>query len=387
MEDYGYYHKRPRQRSAPGSALLRTADVIILIMTILCSVLLIAACVSRYVDPRRAWVFAFPGLVFPILYMAEIVFGLWWIVRWKKYALVVAVLLILGIGAAGAFYRPDLSKHYAEQPPSNSELVVMSYNVMGFNSMFNSADSTVRELTAALIIKNNVDIVCFQEFGGNLDKPEISSLIPDLKYKAVNTYNSDDSKATYYSGLAIYSRYPILDSGLLPSKEDDRNFAMWADIRVRRDTVRVFDVHLNSTYIDNDDIDYLSGFRFVSENRRRARIGEIVRKLRESYMRRAPQAVALSQHISESPYPVIVCGDFNDTPASFAYHRVSRGMQDAFVEKGRGGAGTYNGFFNMFRIDYILFSRGVEVTNYYAFDQVYSDHEPVAAGFEFSSLK
>lgn len=387
MEDYGYYHKNARQHPARSSSWLRIADVIMLVMTVVCTLLLVAACVARYIDPRQAWFFAFPGLIFPILYIAEIIFGLWWIVRWKKYAVVVAALLILGAGAAGAFYRPDIGKRYAEAVPSRSELVVMSYNVMGFNPRFSSADSTVRELIADLLIRNNVDIVCFQEFGGNLAKPEMNSLIPDLKYNRIYSYNSEDSKKTYYSGLAIYSRYPILDSGLLPSKDDDRNFAMWADIRVRRDTVRVFDVHLNSTYIDNEDIDYLSSFKFVSENRRRARIGEIVRKLRESYMRRAPQAVMLSEHIADSPYPVIVCGDFNDTPASFAYHKVSRKMQDAFIKKGRGSAGTYNGFFNMFRIDYILLSRGLDITNYYSFDEVYSDHAPVAAGFEFSSAE
>lgn len=387
MEDYGYYRKRSKQRTERSPLLLRIADVVILALTLVCSLLLIAACLARYIDPRKVWFFAFPGLIFPVLYIGEMVCGLWWIIRWKKYAVGVAVILLAGAGAAGAFYRPDLRRHYSEESPSRSELVVMSYNVMGFNSRFSSADSTVVERIASLITANNVDIVCFQEIGGNLSRPEITGLLPDLKYYKVYPYNSGDNGKTYYSGLALYSRYPILDTGLLPSKDDDRNFAMWADIRIQRDTVRVFDVHLNSTYIDNEDIDYLSSFKFVSGSRPKARLGEIVDKLRGSYVRRAPQAALLSQYVAESPYPVIVCGDFNDTPASFAYHKVSRGLQDAFIRKGKGGAGTYNGFFNMFRIDYILMSRRLDITNYYSFDEVYSDHEPVAAGFEFASVR
>ena len=86
-----------------------------------------------------------------------------------------------------------------------------------------------------------------------------------------------------------------------------------------------------------------------------------------------------------SPYPVILTGDFNDTPASFAYRRVTHGLRDAFVEKGSGTSGTYDRLFNMFRIDYILVSEGVEVLHYYTFDNVYSDHMPVAAGLELAA--
>lgn len=382
MEDYGYYHKKVRRPRSGAPLAVRIVDAVMLALTVVCTLLLIAAYLARYVDPRRAWLFAFPGLVFPAIYIAEMLLGLWLVVRWKKYALGVAVVLLFGIGAAGRFYRPDLRRHYAEAKPSRAEVVVMSYNVMGFDKRFASEDRSTMGLIADLVNANNVDIVCFQELGGDLSKPAINQSIPELKYYKIFPYELDSSEGSYFTGLGIYSRYPIVASGMLPAHDSDRVFSMWADIRIQRDTVRVFNNHLNSTYIDNDDIDFLSSLKFVSEERTRVRLSEITGKLRESYMRRAPQAELVAEYVEQSPWPVVVCGDFNDTPASFAYHRVVRGLQDAFVKKGSGASGTYDRLFNMFRIDYILVSEGVEVLNYYTFDHVYSDHMPIAAGLE-----
>lgn len=382
--DYGYYHKKNRSRRGRVPLLLGIIDIVMLVLTVACSALLIAAYLARYINPISAWIFAFPGLIFPVLYISEIIFGLWWVVRWKKYALGVAVILLAGIGAAGAFYQSGLGRRYEENKPSRSEIVVMSYNVMGFDKRFARDGKGTQKLIAELVNTNNVDILCFQEFAGDFSKPVFNGLIPELKYYKIYPYELEQAEERYYSGLGIYSRYPIIASGLLPAMESERNYSMWADIRVQRDTVRVFNNHLNSTYIDNDDIDYLSSFNFVSERQQRARISEITGKLRESYVRRAPQAQMLAGWIAASPYPVVVCGDFNDTPASFAYNKISKGLTDSFVKKGHGAPGTYGRLFNMFRIDYILVSRGLEVVNYYRFNDLNSDHMPVAAGLEFS---
>mgnify|MGYP005797605801 FL=1 len=136
---------------------------------------------------------------------------------------------------------------------------------------------------------------------------------------------------------------------------------MWADVRVQRDTVRVFNNHLNSTHINADDIDYLSSLRSGGVLHG-ARVSEIVDKLRENYCRRAPQAETVAEAVKASPYPTVVCGDFNDTPASYAYYQIASEMKDALVEKGRGAHGTYGRFFNMFRIDYIFISEELDVT-------------------------
>ena len=382
MEDYGYY-RRSRERKSYGSGfvVLKVADVVMMVATVICSLALVGAYLSRYVSPEKVWWLAFPGLVFPVLYVIEIVCGLWWVVRWKRTAFVVAVILLCGVRAAGTYWQPDLRKRYGEEVPAKSEIVVMSYNVKGFDKQFATEEKTTRELIADLATDNRVDILCLQEFAGDMSDPEIRPLLPDLPYFRIAPYDCYADR-TVYGGLAVFSRYPIVAWKALPAQDEDRLFSMWADLKIGRDTVRVFNNHLNSTYIDNNDVDYLSSLHFISSEGRRAHVGDIVRKLRDSYCKRAPQADTVAQAIAASPYPVIVCGDFNDTPASYAYHTVrGKRLRDAFVAKGRGLQGTYGGFFNMFRLDYILTDReAVEVLHYYPFDVVYSDHMPVAAG-------
>ncbi len=382
MEDYGYY-RRSRERKSYGSGfvVLKVADVVMMVATVICSLALVGAYLSRYVSPEKVWWLAFPGLVFPVLYVIEIVCGLWWVVRWKRTAFVVAVILLCGVRAAGTYWQPDLRKRYGEEVPAKSEIVVMSYNVKGFDKQFATEEKTTRELIADLATDNRVDILCLQEFAGDMSDPEIRPLLPDLPYFRIAPYDCYADR-TVYGGLAVFSRYPIVAWKALPAQDEDRLFSMWADLKIGRDTVRVFNNHLNSTYIDNNDVDYLSSLHFISSEGRRAHVGDIVRKLRDSYRKRAPQADTVAQAIAASPYPVIVCGDFNDTPASYAYHTVrGKRLRDAFVAKGRGLQGTYGGFFNMFRLDYILTDReAVEVLHYYPFDVVYSDHMPVAAG-------
>lgn len=380
MEDYGYYHKKAsRGGGSRKSLLIRIIDIVMLVLTGVCTLLLAVAYLARYISPVSAWIFAFPGLVFPVLYVCELIFALWWVARWKKYAFLPIFMLVIGIGAAGRFYQPDLRKRYGEQSPSSSDLVVMSYNVRLFSSQFAAGKNSTSKLIADLINDNNVDIVCFQEMN-SLSSPEIDKYLSAFKYRRRFPYANNAPKA---SGIGIYSRYPIIDAGVLPSPDSERNFSMWADVRVQRDTVRVFNNHLNSTHINADDIDYLSSLRNGGALHG-ARVSEMVGKLRENYCRRAPQAEAVAEAVKASPYPTVVCGDFNDTPASYAYYEIASDMKDAFVEKGRGAHGTYGRFFNMFRIDYILMSDGLDVTGYYSFSDVYSDHMPVAASFVFA---
>lgn len=147
MEDYGYYSQRSRERrtrQGGGGLALRVADGVMAVVTAVCSLLLIGAMAARFVSPERMWWPALLGLIFPVLYAAGIVCCLWWVVRWKRVAIAVAVLLLFGLKPAGAYWQPDLRKHYGEEAPSKSDIVVMSYNVKGFDKQFATEEKTTR---------------------------------------------------------------------------------------------------------------------------------------------------------------------------------------------------------------------------------------------------
>jgi endonuclease/exonuclease/phosphatase family metal-dependent hydrolase len=108
----------------------------------------------------------------------------------------------------------------------------------------------------------------------------------------------------------------------------------------------------------------------------------LLRRLKRAFVRRAPQAEMVAEHIRKCRYPVIVCGDFNDTPFSYTYNTVKGNLNDAFIECGNGFGKTYNGIFPSFRIDYILHSGSLVPSGYYTHSESYSDHFPVSCFFE-----
>ncbi len=167
MAEYGYYKRVKKRRSRAGwmGLALRIFDGAMLVLSVLCALLLLCACLSKFIDPEKAPFLAFPGLVFPVLYVAGLLLMLYWVVRWRVYAVVMIVVLLLGVGNAGLFYRLDLSKQYGQQQkPSQSEVVVMSYNVMGLSEDYASQGEDIGELVAEFVIDNNVDVLCLQEF-------------------------------------------------------------------------------------------------------------------------------------------------------------------------------------------------------------------------------
>lgn len=102
------------------------------------------------------------------------------------------------------------------------------------------------------------------------------------------------------------------------------------------------------------------------------------RKLGAAYRIRGPQADNVSKHIASSPYPVLVVGDFNDLPSSYAYTKIRGNMKDAFVERGFGLGWTFSESILKFRIDHIFYDDAIELIDFKLDNKVrYSDHYPL----------
>lgn len=362
----GRREKRPRRMV--GMVLL---DLILTVVSALTAVLMALTLLVPYVNPAEVWFFPVLGLAAPATYLATVLLALYWVVRWRwGRAGVMLVLVCFGLFDVSLFYRPEFRRDYAEGAYERSAFKVMSYNVRCFygENGRSSADSVLR-----LIVDNDPDLVCLQEFNIRLAEASEQFALLDEKYENVLFGRTQAPDSLYGFSLAILSKYRILRSGIVLSADE----SVWADVLMGDDTVRVFNNHLRSTAIKASDNDYITQRHFLRDTASETKIRSIVQRLRENSVLRAAQVDTIARVIAATPTRRIVCGDFNDTPISYVYRTMADGLNDAFREAGAGYSHTFRGFFNILRIDYVLSSAGFETLSYGTSDVTYSDHYPV----------
>ncbi len=362
-----YYHSDTDLAERKGSKTpfaLRLLDLVVLLLSALALVMLLLTLVTSHYDPSLSWVFAMTGLVTPAIYLFALFMALYWVIRWRWiYATLLLIPLAIGAPAVSRYIKIETSKSYGELP-RRGVLRLMSYNVKHLSTpeWENSTADVSRFVEEA-----KPDIVCFQEFSpSRMTKQEE----PDL----FRNYS-----CTVVDDMATYSRYKILRSSEnLVGDEFESGVAFWSDILVGRDTLRLYNIHLHSTAITANDDEYLSGMKFLSDSLSDDILKGMISRFRTTSIGRAAQADTIASSIAESPYRVIVCGDFNDTPNSYAYRKISKGLNDAFQQAGVGYSYTYCGFFNLLRIDYVMVEEPLKVLSYEVVDSVrLSDHLPI----------
>ena len=348
--------RRRNQRSATGLII----DIFVGVITLVVVALFLTTLFVPSLDPRQHGEVSTLGLVAPIIYAMQAALTLYWIVRWRPFIAVVMVFVsLLGVFQLSLFYKLELRRVYSEpnlKPRYDKKaLKVMSYNVRSFidDNRERQLDSIVKIIKAV-----NPDILCLQEMGFS---DIADSLLEPLK-------PMPHSLSRVNLSPAIYSRYPIIKA----SRMDTLKNFVWADIVIKKDknnedTIRVFNNHLHSTAIRRDDSNYIENHEYL-EGDSLGKVHSMVKRLTENNRVRAEQADTLAALVAVSPYPVIVCGDFNDTPVSYTYRTVARKLNDPYRKVGRGYSHTYRGFFDMLRIDYIFYSDEFEALSYEVVD-------------------
>lgn len=347
---YGGERRKRGERSVLGGLI----DGVMLLITLAVVVLFVTTLIVPTINPQQAQELSTLGLVAPFTYAAVLVLMLYWIARWRVLVAVPMILLsMIGLLSVSSFYRIELRRSYGQPAVERGELKVMTYNARSFID-----DNGAKRLDSIVeIIRGvNPDIVCFQEMGFSA---LADSLLLDLKLKPM-----PQSLSRTNLSPAIYSRYPIIKA----YRADTMKNFVWADIALREDTIRVFSAHLHSTAIRKEDNTYLEEHLYLEDETSEEKVKSMISRLTENNIARAEQVDTLVNMINASPYPVIVCGDFNDTPVSYTVRRVNKELKDVFREVGRGYSHTYRGFFNMLRIDYIFCSRFFEPVTYEVID-------------------
>lgn len=352
-------------------------------VNIILAIALLVSYLAPYVSPQKAWLPAILGLFYPLLFVLNLLFFVWWIIKWRIYFLISLLSLLLGFNIFLSHVAFNGEKPVGSYKGS---LKVLSYNVRLFDQhMSGGKDLFTRNAIFDLVKSENAGVICFQEFFHGNDK-YFPTLGPFIEFQDAKNYHVDyikevDGRKHY--GLATFSKYPIVGKGDIHFSDARSNSGIFTDILFHGDTIRIYNFHLESVRFSRSDYKYVTEVIDPSAPAYSSSSRIILGKLRNAFGKRAAQAHVIAEHVSSSPYPVILCGDFNDTPASYAYHLISKPLKDAFLETGSGVGATYAGSIPLLRIDYILHSDQLEPFRFSRIPSSYSDHYPVSCYFKF----
>lgn len=318
------------------------------INSVIATVLLLSY-VLPFVSPKTIPAVAVFSLFVPLLVILNFLFFVYWLLKLHKNALLSLLILLIGW-----FCSPPLIKFSNQEIILNDDLKVMSYNVRLFNHYKHEEDPTTEQQIYEFINNQNLDVIAMQEF--------YQSELLDIKlpYKYIKT----KSKTNQF-GLAIYSKHPIINSGSLNFKNSANN-TIFVDILKGKDTIRVYNVHLESLKI----------------NPKKENFGEkdserLFKRLANGFKKQVDQAELILQHEYSWKGKKIICGDFNNTAYSWVYNTLSKNKKDAFINAGLGLGKSFRYVYPM-RIDFILTDNNATINQYKTYSKVkLSDHYPI----------
>lgn len=348
---------------------------ILLGINILFALSLLVSYLAVHISPIDFILPAFFGLLYPYLLIINIMLAVVWAVNLKLYAFISIVCIVIGFNHVGNFLRPS-----RPAPERDPQFTLMSYNVRLFNKYEGPlAKSSERDIIN-LVTEIKPDILCLQDYFSGSDREMLNNRFAASMGKDIESHikMTGIGRSGFY-GIATFSRFPIINRGEI-IHPDSPGLTIYTDIVISQDTFRIFNNHLQSFRLRRIERSFLAEMLGVQEQRVSELIG-ISASLRDGFVKRAAQANVLRAFIDNSPYPVIVTGDFNDTPVSYSYRRIRKGLTDSFLKSGYGAGFTYKGNYPPNRIDYILHDSRLMSTSFRVIGVRYSDHYPVIGGF------
>ncbi len=344
---------------------------------------ILLAYLSIYISPQYFRILGLFGLAYPVFLIGNLFFVIFWIYRRNNFFAI--SLIAIGIGSnhfSNTFQLNPFNSPNDEQ----TTFKVLSYNVRLFDKWNWTNDKNTAINLFDFIIQEEANIVCFQEFYENNSNPinGYSSFQEklNLPYKHIELVKTKQKKFNY--GIATYSNFPIIRRQKLSFK-DELSTCIFTDLKIKNDTIRVYNNHLASIHLGYKDYEFIENFD-IEKPHKIEKILIITQKILNAFYKRSKQVSTIAKHIENSPYPVIVCGDFNDTPVSYAYTQMRNQLKDGFVEAGNGIGITYAGSALLpIRIDYILHSTELNAFHFQNPKINDSDHYPITCSFSLAS--
>jgi vancomycin resistance protein VanJ len=332
---------------------LKLGNKFVFVINSLAAFLLLISYILPYIEPKSFAMLSVLSLSVPLLLLLNFIFLIYWLLRVKKQLLLSLIVLLLGWNHINTMYKFSASKQVED--PNN--ISVISYNVRLFNVFNWSPSKTVKEDIVAFIQKEKPDILCLQEYTRGTP----------VKFEGYYSFNATYTKIAK-GGLAIYSRFPIINSGSLEFPNTSNN-AIFMDVVKLKDTLRIYNLHLQS-----------SGIKTDVANLKKESSGEIFKQVSTTFKAQQEQVELFLKHKSKCTYKTIITGDFNNTAYSYIYKEIKGDdFNDTFEEAGNGFGRTYDFKFFPLRIDYILTDKNITVNSFNTYDIKLSDHYPIKA--------
>jgi endonuclease/exonuclease/phosphatase family metal-dependent hydrolase len=349
---------------------------ILLLLNLGLIISLICAYLAPYISPAIFWPLAFFGLAYPVIVLLNVMISLVWLVLKPRYALFSILFIVVGIHSL----RNQYQWNRKATNDSDNGFTIVSFNVHDFYGIENSISRDSSQKKIFDFIRNqNPRIVCMQDlpvYWTNSKNAPVNYAI-DLDMKSIYINSVHDDTLNTKSATAILSNYPRIDVGEI-SDQDQLSFAVYNDLLIGSDTVRVYSVHLASVMLFEEK-QMLTANGIVRSSKRGIprELFHIIKKLKAAFVRRAEQIDILKADVLACPFPVIVCGDFNDTPLSYTIHKIRHGLKDSFIEKGSGFGRTYIGSNVPLRIDNVFADPSFTFISHEVINNRLSDHLPV----------
>ncbi|MCB0466435.1 MAG: endonuclease/exonuclease/phosphatase family protein [Aequorivita sp.] len=321
---------------------------------LLAAFLLLISFILPYLPPKNFPTISLLSLVVSVLIIVNIIFAIYWAVQFRRRFFISFVMLFISYFYFNVFYEMssdgDASKY-------KNTLNVLSYNVRLFNAYEKNPATDSKKIISEILTEEKPDVVCIQEYY----KPNTIdfSMYP---YQYIH-FKSEKAKL----GHAIFSKYPLANTGAFDF-EDTYNNTLYTDVVKGVDTIRIYSVHLQSLGI----IPRVSFLQDSDNEKLRKRVSSAFEKQQK-------QVEDILVHKQKTTHPIIICGDFNNTPFSYSYRKLKHGMQDAFRERGNGLGTTFEFEKYPMRIDYIFASEELEVLSFETMKKTFSDHYAIRA--------
>lgn len=335
---------------------------VIFFLNSIVAMLLLFSFILPYVPPKSFPTLSILSLLVAPLIILNGLFLIYWVIRLKKQFMLSAVMIAMAFIFFNSFYIVEDSISEVEY---KNKLSILSYNVHLFNAYngdnYVESDSVLYKIVAT----HKPDILAFQEYNAT-HAPKIEGY-PYIyeHFKTIKKPNGKIKKKAL--GHAILSKYPIINKGAFDFSRTTNN-TLFVDVIKGHDTIRLYNMHLRSFGISPDVSSLQEGDK-----------EKLIGRISGAFEEQAGQVEAVLQHKNNSPYPVIMAGDFNNTAFSYIYNQLTEGMHDAYAQCGSGLGTTFDFDGFPLRIDYILAQTNFNVLSFTTIEKTFSDHHPIVA--------